>query len=268
MFDSIEVKRLFKFGAVLLVMLAVFLASATIYVLRSFGHIDDGRPVQNVITVSGEGEMFAIPDIASFSFGATDSAKTVTEAQKKVTDKIAKALEMVKQAGVEEKDIKTVDYSVYPKYEYTNFPCTQFTCPPQKQNLVGYEVSQTISVKVRNVENAGSILESLGGTEVTNISGLQFTIDDQDALEAQAREMAIEDAREQAKKLADDLNVRLGKIVNFNESGNYPMPMYRDAAANEMMGGMGGSLQSAPKAEIPTGQNRIVSNVSITYEIR
>lgn len=266
MFDSIEMKRFLKVVNVFFIILTIFLVTATLYAFKSYRYADNKIPVNNTITVSGEGEVFAVPDVVTFSFGAMSSAKTVTEAQKNVTDKINKALGLVKNAGVEEKDIKTTDYSVSPKYEYLNFPCSQFTCPPSKQNLIGYEVSQTITVKVRKVEDAGGILESLGSTEVTNISGLQFTIDDQKKLEADAREIAIADARSRAKVLVKDLDVRLGRIVNFSEGGNYPV-FYsaRDSMMSEQA--MGGA-NAAPKAEIPVGQNKIVSNVSITYEIR
>lgn len=266
MFDSIEMKRLLKIVSVFVIMLTIFLLAATLFAFKSYRYADNKVPVNNTITVSGEGEVFAVPDVVTFSFGAMSSAKTVTEAQKIVTDKIEKALGLVKGAGVKDEDIKTTDYSVFPKYEYTNFPCTQFTCPPQKQNLVGYEVNQTITVKVRKVEDAGRILESLGGTEVTNISGLQFTIDDQTKLEADARAMAIEDARERAKVLARDLNVSLGRVVTFTEGGNYPV-YFRNSDMVMEQGGMGGA-NVAPKVEIPVGQNKIVSNVSITYEIR
>lgn len=265
MFDSIEMKRLLKMVNVFVIMLTIFLIAATLYAFKLYRNVDFDTPISNTITVNGEGEVFAVPDVATFSFGAMSSAKTVTEAQKTVTDKISKALALVKGAGVEDKDIKTTDYNVSPRYEYINFPCTN-VCLPSKQNLVGYDVSQTISVKVRKVENAGKILESLGGTEVTNISSLQFTIDDQNKLEADARAKAITDAKAKAKVLASDLGVRLVRIVNFSESGNYPI-MYR-AMDSMAQSGMGGGGAPAPKVEIPVGQNKITSDISIMYEIR
>jgi len=265
MFESIEIKRLLKLGQVLLAILIIFLAAETLYAFKSYSNIDRGTPISNVITVSGDGEVFALPDIATFTFGSVENAKTVAEAQKKATEKINKALALVKAAGVEDKDIKTVDYNIYPRYEYQNFPCTQFQCPPSKQYLNGYEVTQTISVKVRKVEDAPKILESLGGVEVTNLSGLEFSVDDQKKLEAEARSKAIASAQEKAKVLVRDLGVRLGRVVNFSESGNYPIA-YREGYG---MGGDGISVSApAPKVELPAGQNKITSNVSITYEIR
>jgi uncharacterized protein YggE len=267
MFNSIEMKRLLQMANLFLMILVVFMVAATLYTFKSYRNADLNIPINNTVTVTSEGEVFAVPDVATFSFGAMSSAKTVTDAQKNVTDKIAKALALVKGAGVEDKDIKTTDYSVSPRYEYTNFPCGVNICPPSKQNLVGYEVSQNISVKVRKVEDAGKILESLGGTEVTNISGLQFTIDDQNKLEADARAKAITDAKAKAKVLAKDLGLRLVRIVNFSESGNYPIFYGRDASA-VMEQGMGGGNPVVPKAEVPVGQNKISSNISITYQIK
>ncbi len=266
MIESVEIKRLLKIGQVFLIILTIFVLAGVFYVFRLFGNVERNTPISNLVTVNGQGEVFALPDIATFSFGATANAKTVTEAQAQVTKKINKALDLMKAAGVEEKDIKTTDYSVYPKYEYSNYICTQAYCPSPNQRLVGYEVSQNISVKIRKIEDSGKILESLGSTEVTNISGLQFTIDDEDKLMAEARALAIADAKEKGKILARDLDVKLVKIVNFYESGNQPIPYYRDG----MEFGMGGDnpLPTIAKAEIPTGQSKIVSNVSITYEIR
>jgi uncharacterized protein YggE len=117
-------------------------------------------------------------------------------------------------------------------------------------------------VKIRKIEDAGKVLGVIGTTGVSDISGLNFEVDEQDEKVREARKMAIDDAREQAKQLAKDLGVKLGDIVSFNESGNYPMPMYY---VKDMALGMGGSAESTP--EIPTGESEITSNVTIVYEI-
>lgn len=253
-----------KYVPVIAIGLGLFLFVQSINGLKEYSYIGGQGVPQNVVSVSGQGEVFSNPDVATFSFGVVESAKTVKEAQDSSTKKIDSALAKLKSAGIEDKDIKTSDYSVYPKYEYTNGICTANICPPSKQILVGYEVSQTITVKVRKVDTAGEVLGSLGDTGVTNVSGLSFTIDDEDALNREARQKAITEAKNKAEVLAKDLGVRLVRIVSFSENGaTPPMPiMY----ARDMASGMGGVAES--KATIPTGQNKIVSNVSITYEIR
>ena len=95
------------------------------------------------------------------------------------------------------------------------------------------------------------------------VSGPDLSIDDVDAIKVDAREKAIADAKAQAEVLAEQLGVRLGKIVSFSESGNENYPMYMSARADVAMSG-----KAAPEANIATGEQTITSNVSITYKIR
>lgn len=264
MFTTDEGKRFIKFAGFAVILLTVFLALQSLYTMKSFSYLGHDAMNQNVISVTGEGEVFSVPDIAMFTFGSTADAKTVKDAQDQVTKKLNAAFDILKKAGIAEKDIKTVDYSVYPKYEYSQASCSQGYCPPGKQNLVGYTVTQSASVKVREVAKAGDILGSLGGLNLTNVSGLQFTVDDETALQAQARAKAIADAKAKAKVLASQLGVRLGKVMNFSESGNYPVPYYK--AALDSRGGVMANEVATPT--LPAGENKILSNVIITYEIR
>lgn len=268
-FGEGEAKRVSKWIIVSLALLSLFLL---VQVFIGFKRLPSvGREVypQSTITVNGEGEAFAIPDIASFNFSVTEIGNTVAEAQEKLDEKINKALSAVRESGVEEKDIKTTSYNVYPKYEWEQQYCIAMVgvvCPPGRNVLKGYEVSQTVTVKVRDTEKAPDLVTKIGAVGVANISGLEFTVDNRDEFIAQARNEAIEKAREQAKNLSKQLGVKLGKMLYFNESGNYmPMPYY-----GEM--GMGGDMLKssvAPaRAELPQGETRIVSQINITYEVK
>jgi uncharacterized protein YggE len=106
-------------------------------------------------------------------------------------------------------------------------------------------------------------MQGLGTLGVSDLNGPNFSIDNEDALKAQARKEAIDDAQTKAKALAKDLGVSLGRIANFSESGNYPTPMYYAKDARVSSAG----LEAAP-AQIPKGENTITSDVTITYEIR
>ena len=173
------------------------------------------------------------------------------------------SLKAVKSLGVEDKDITTSDFNAYPKYEYKRVLCALDVPCPSGQQLVGYDVTETITVKVRKVDNAGKVIDAVTTAGVTNVSGLDFTVDNPDDLQRQAREKAIAKAKTKAENLASDLDVVLVRIVSFSENGGgYPGPVYMKA---NMATGMG-SAESAPT--LPTGQNKITSNVSITYEIR
>jgi uncharacterized protein YggE len=248
------------------IMLSLFLLVQVINGLKMSRTIGDTAMPSNVISVSGDGEAFAIPDVAMFTFSASATGKDVDDAQKQVTKIIEAALGKVKELGVDSKDVKTTDYSANPKYEYINGVCTSGgVCKPSTQNLIGYEVSQTIAVKVRKVDDAGKILGAIGGTGVTNVSGLSFTVDDQTAIEREAREKAIAKAKVKAEELAKDLGVSLVRIVSFNENGAMPMFYKADMISAR---DMGGAMTEAASVPLPMGQNKVTSNVTITYEIR
>ncbi|MFA5936404.1 MAG: SIMPL domain-containing protein [Candidatus Paceibacterota bacterium] len=244
--------------------LIAFLVAIFVNSFTQFCHNGNYDKTENTITFSGHGEVTAVPDIASVYFTISQDAKTVKEAQTKVAEIEKKALASLKANEIEEKDIKTTDASFYPKYEYqydTKIPVTS-SYRPGKSVIVGYTASESITVKIRNTDNAGKIIQELGTLGVSNLSGPNFTIDNEDGLKAEARKKAIDDAKEKAKILAKDLGVKLGKITSFNESGNYPVPMYAKSMMDESISG-----SSAP-AEIPKGENTISSDVSITYEIK
>ncbi|MFA6463865.1 MAG: SIMPL domain-containing protein [Candidatus Paceibacterota bacterium] len=227
--------------------------------LKTFNRAGDEIP-SNTITVTGTGEVFASPDVASFSFSIVENANTVAEAQKVATDKNNKAIEFLKSKGIDPKDIQTTDYNVNPRYEYK--PCTSTSCPSSSLP-VGFTVSQTTSVKVRDISIAGDLLSGVGKIGASNLSGLSFKIDDDQVLKGEAREKAIANAKTKAQILAKQLGVSLGKVTNYNED-NAPIPMMYSSKAESF--GMGGAAPMvSPQVEV--GQNKITVNVSVTYKI-
>ena len=263
-FTDAERMRVAKILLVIGVLGALLLIGKVWNEFRVAGFVGNDGVVQTTITVDGKGEVVTKPDIATFSFSVTEDAKTVAEAQKKSSERMNRALALLKDGKVAETDIKTVGYNINPKYEYQN--CPPFTaCPVRDPQVIGYQVSQSIEVKVRDIEKAGDLLSSIGSVGVQNISGLSFSVDDDEKFKAEAREKAIEEARAKAKTLASDLGVRLVRVVSFSEYPSYPIAY-----------GMGGVMYDkaisaiAPQANvsIPAGENKIVSQVNITYEIR
>ncbi len=261
-------KNIFKALLAFLVVLSLFFAVKFLSEIKSYSMMGSGGA--NTITLSGHGEVQAVPDIANVYFTIRKEAKTVKEAQDAVAVVEKSSLDFLKTNGVAEKDIQASNASFNPKYEYKYdtkimMPCSQFGCPPNpgRDVITGYEAYESITVKVRNTDDVGKIMQGLGTIGVSELSGPNFTIDNEDALQAEARKKAIDDAKAKAKILAKDLGVRLGKVASFSESGYYPTPMYfaKDAAMNEAAGA------SAP-AEIPKGENTISADVTITYEIR
>lgn len=267
-------------GAVLGVLgfLAIFLGVKAINAIKDFSYIGKGVYPANVVTVNGTGEVTAVPDVASFSFSVTETAKQVSDAQNNASKKMNSIIEALKAMSIDEKDIKTTGYNTYPKYDYQRSVCPptpvmglnssgsySYPCTDGKQVLTGYEVSQTITVKVRKMADAGAALSKVGSLGAQNISGLNFVIDDIEKVQAEARDKAIKNAKEKAEILAKSLGVKFSRITSFYENGSYPQPY---GYGGDMMSAKVMSAEAVSIPQIPTGENKVVSNVSISYEIK
>lgn len=257
-----ETQKVLKWTRVVLIVLAVFLA---VEAIGGYKNLREINPSYNSISVNGEGEVVSIPDVATFSFAVSVDAKVVSDAQKQVTEKVDSILAELKTLGIEEKDIKTTDYSVWPKYSYEATMCSLGSyCPPAQQRQDGYTVSHGISVKVRKTEDVGKAFALVGDNGATNLSGISFTVDDEEKVLDEARAKAINDAKEKAEMLADELGVRLVRVVSYYDNiGGGPMPYYAEGMGGDMVRT---SASSAPS--IPVGENKVVMNVTVVYEIR
>lgn len=249
-------------AAAALGILALFLLVQTLEAAMNFGRTDN--PYMTTITVEGTGKAAMVPNIAQISFSVTESAVSVADAQTAATERTNAALDFLEEQGIEEKDVKTVAYNVYPEYETTQ-PCYAGYCPPTRSpEITGYQVSQTVEIKVRDTAKAGDVLQGLGNLGVQNISGPNFMVDEDDMIRNEARAEAIAQAKEKAKVLAKELGVSLGAVVSFYENtGPMPYDYYgKGGVAMDM------AAESAPAPRLPTGEQETTVTVSITYEIR
>lgn len=259
LFESARVEKL---GALLLLVASIFVALLAIDTFK--GLFEPRPPMGNVVSVEGTGRVTAIPDIATVTFSVREEAQTASNAQDTAAKKVNVALAVVRELGVEEEDIKTTSYNVTPKYSRA-VPCYSAYCPEYEQRVTGYIASQTVEVKVRDTAVVGEVLSALGDAGVSNLYGPSFTVDDPEALKAEARKMAIEDARSKAKTLAKDLKVNLSRVTGFWEQTG---PYYDTKAYG--LGGADAYIESAvlESPELPVGESEIVVRVSVTYEIR
>ena len=251
------------------ILVLVLLSSITLFTVAKFvnevkSNKFIGRSSQTVNTISfnGKGEVTAVSDIASLDLTLTKDAVTTKEAQKLLNDSIQKTLTYLKDKKIADKDIKSEYGGLTPKYSYNQVVCVSYPCPQNDPKIVGYIATQSITVKIRDVDSASDIRTGLATLGITNINGPTFSIDNQDTLNDQARSLAIKDAKEKAKILAKELGVNLGGIVNFSENtgGNYPMYQAKDMMMT--------STASEVAPVLPKGENKITTNVTITYEIR
>ncbi len=242
------------------VSLSAFLLSATSYLSQKSTYVGKPGGIRDTFTVNGHGEMTAIPDLAILNAGLETTAKTPSEAQKENTEKMNNFLAKVKTLGIEEKDRKTIEYSIYPKYEYI-----RELNGADKQQITGYTVRNQVELKIRKLDSLSNVFALFGEHGLNQVGSLTFTIDDDKALKQQALEKALDEAKIKAQSIARTAGFRLGTIVSFSEQGAYPPMPY---AAY----GMGGeaaydmkSVQIAPTTE--RGSTMINSDVMVTYQI-
>ncbi len=264
--NSLADNRAFRIASVAAIsILALFLLVKTVDVLGQVG--DDGMPPSNVITVSGTGTASMVPDIAKITFSVTQEASTVAAAQDGATKQANAALAAVEEEGIDEKDIKTVSYNISPLYSNPRpCPIDAYCVNGGTPQIYAYQVSQTVQVTVRDLEQVSPLLTALGQLNVQNLYGPEFALDDSSAAQNAARAEAIEEAKAQAEILADQLGVDLVRIVSFSDSSAYPM--YYGKAYGGVAMDMAQESRAASNPSVPTGENEYTAQVSITYEIR
>lgn len=217
-------------------------------------------------TVTADGKVSGAPDIAQFSFSViTEGGTDIAKLQEDNTKKVNQAIAYIKQNGVDSKDIATQDYNVSPRYQYSNC-LPDGICPPPE--IIGYTVSQTVSVKVRDFSKTGTLLSGVIKEGANSVSQLNFTIDDQTELQNQARAKAIAKAKDKAEELAAAGGFRIGRLLSIEE-GSYATPMMaRDYAVKESYGVGGGIPAPTPAPAIEPGSQDIVVTVTLRYEIK
>jgi len=240
-------------AAVLVLFLVILSVSEIVTVankIKEGRYIGQGAQYKNTISISGQGKVSAKPDIGQVDLSVISDAATVVAAQKDNTDKMNKITQAMKDLGIKDEDLKTTNYGIYPRYQYTK----------SINQIIGYEVSQTLTVKIRNLDKAGDILGQAATLGANQVGSLIFTFDNPESIKSQARQQAIANAKQKADDLAKTLGVTLGKLTSFSESySGGPIP-YSNAAY-----GIGGGGGGTP--EIQTGQNEVQVDVSLTYEI-
>lgn len=241
-------------GAILLAVLVAFMIFETRNAIRRYGYIGRAPLTQYTITINGEGKETGTPDVAEISLGVTSEAKTVKSAQDDNTKKMNAIIKAIKDLKVKDADIQTANYSIYPNYSYDNIRGSSA--------IIGYTVSQSVAVKIRNLDDVGTIIADAGELGANQVGGVQFKIDDSESLKAAAREEAIADAKAKAAALFKELGVSAGRIVSFSEYGSGDI--YYSKAYEEY--GIGGGALSAPSIE--TGSFDVTVDVSLTYEIK
>ena len=212
-----------------------------------------------------EGKITAVPDIAEFSFSVlTQGGVDIAKLQKENTEKMNKAIAFLKEKSVDSKDIKTENYNLEPRYQ--NYNCFNQSndgiepCPPPE--IIGYAITQSVSVKVRDFNKIGDIFSGIVVSGANSVSQLQFTIDNPEKLQNLAREKAIENAKEKAELLAKAGDFNIGRLLGIDENSYSPPIYYRSLKAEAL------DADTSISPTIEAGSQEIKMSVNLRYEIR
>lgn len=217
---------------------------------------------QTGIWVTGEGVISLEPDLALLNIGVEATGKTVKEAR----DSAARAMDAIMAAlrarGIEDRDIQTQYFNIYPQYEYTEV--VESGIRRGKQILVGYTVSNTVSVKIRELGDVGNVIDDVAGAggDATRINGISFTVENPKPYENDLREMAVKDAMAKARQFGSLTGVTVGKLVFISEVSG-AIPVYKDFARGAVLE----SVAAAPMTPISGGQLEIRLSVQAVFEI-
>lgn len=209
------------------------------------------------ILVNGQGTASVAPDMAILGLTVTREADTAQAALESGSSAMADVLAAMKKAGVADRDLQTSGFSIQPRY--TN-PTHNSTSKMDAPRIVGYTVRNSLSVKVRNIDDVGMILDKSVSLGVNEGGDIQFTNDDPSETVTEARVQAMEDAASKAATLADTAGVKIGKILEISEQSYYPRaaPMARLSASSDY------SEKAVPVA---AGENTYSVSVSVSYAI-
>jgi uncharacterized protein YggE len=248
-----ENKWLHVLSLIVLLMLALFLGFKTWQTLREAMQVGKPTPYEFTISVEGVGRAEIKPDMAKVTFSVESRAKTLDLTQNNNSEKMNALIEKVKSLNIDEKDIQTSNYNAYEEKKYDPETGTY-------GNTIGWVVSQSIDLTIRDLEKISSILETIGQNGATNISGPNFSIEnDQTALD-EARLAALDDAKSRAQTIAEQLGVKLRSPISYTEwkeeSGVSFYAMEKAVSVPD----------SAPTIE--EGQEKVTIHVSISYAIK
>jgi len=214
----------------------------------------DALPPLRTVSVTGSGSANLVPDIAYIYLGVHTEKPSASEAVDENSAQTEKMIKALRDFGIDAKDIRTTNFSIWPQERYD-----QFTGTPTGEKT--YIVDNTVYVTVRDLDKLGDLLDTVVAAGANTVNSIQFDVADKAEALKDARAEAVKNAAEQAKELTDAAGVKLGDVqsIGFYDSSPYPV-----------FDGKGGGGADLAAAEVPIqpGQLTFTVNVNVTYEIK
>jgi len=207
--------------------------------------------ITRTVEVSGTAQVTVLPDIASFSIQVSEKAETTSEAQQKANQKMNTLLATLREANIQDRDLQTTMINLRPNYDYID----------NKQVLAGQVASQSVSVTVRDLNNVGSLIDSLGQVSGITLNSISFDKEDKSQAKSEARDLALANALAKAEQYASQVSMKTTTPITISEysvaSNPYNPRMMSMAAASYDMA-----------TEISAGTLMITSTVSLVMEMK
>lgn len=243
-------------------LLVVFVAMLIIQKGNDLKTVFKNQKPANTISVSAEGKVTAVQDLATVTIGVMSQGTTSADVKDQNNKKINKIIEFIKAQGIKDEDIKTSQFTFYPQQDWRSGAPV----------ITGYQSDQTVTVKVRGIDKSQDVLEKIldgaVNTGANQIQGVNFSFENSDALQQQARKLAIDNAKKKAQELAAEAGLTLGKVVSISESGSYmpgPMPYAYDSVQAV---GMGGGMAKSIAPNVEPGSQDVTESMTVVYEVK
>ncbi len=212
-----------------------------------------GQPAPRTMNVNGTGTVNITPDIAYIYLGVHSEDPSASEAVSSNNAQTQRVIEALKQLGIDENDIRTTNFSIWPSTQYS---------PEGLVTGTTYVVDNTVYVTIRDLSNLGDLLDSVIAAGVNTVNSIQFDVADKTEALKQARDEAVKSAELQAQELATVAGVTLGEVQNIGFYDSIPSPV---AAGGK---GGGGGMAADVSVPIQPGQLTLTVTVNMTYEIK
>lgn len=253
MIDKKIEKQIGGFLGVFLVIASIYFLVLTVAQLKKMPSIGNPEPVARTITVEGRSRVQIEPDLSVINLGIRVENEDSSLAQAENNELVNNILRRLNEVGIEQNDLRTMNYNLRENRVWN----------PSNGNyeMRGWIVDQNLEVKVRDMSIVGEVLSLAREFAITDINGPNFQLDDRKVYRERARELAIADAKKTAEELSRKLNIKLGKVIGFDEweEFDYYQPPMREAMVMDSSYGM---------PDLASGSEEIVLNVNITYELR
>ncbi|WP_445363775.1 SIMPL domain-containing protein [Microbulbifer sp. ANSA003] len=204
-----------------------------------------------MVSIAARGEASQVPDIAKISVGVVTESEDSKQAMRDNANQMESLMAAIKKSGINKKDIQTTGVNLSPRYQYQQ---------NKKPRITGYTARNTVSVKVRKLDELGKVLDNLTAAGANQINGPSFEIGEPAPVQAKAREKALEDAQERAEMYAKALGTKVRRIVSISENGNGGMP-------RPMMFTERAKLADSASTPISPGETTLTVNLDLVYEL-